>query len=67
MRLQECCICTIIVGTDEQTKRRADKLMQVGCLGGLAALFFAKGSRVTEGYGSFSKDSATVPLLRLLR
>ncbi|CAK9001842.1 unnamed protein product [Durusdinium trenchii] len=25
---EECCICTIIVGTDQDTKRRADKLMQ---------------------------------------
>ena len=25
---EECCICTVIVGTDEGTKRKADKLMQ---------------------------------------
>ena len=28
--VQECCICTIVVGSDEATKRRADKLKQAG-------------------------------------
>ena len=41
--VQECCICTIVVGSDEVTKRRADKLKQAGLAVGNPMVFRRRG------------------------
>jgi hypothetical protein len=52
---QECCICTVIVGTDEGTKRKADKLMQARALD-VSELF-----RLTQ-HPSVTESSSHSPL-----